>query len=552
MVRRGLTVDHPNVTERPSSEARDLRAEGFGGREEESDDENNHQNGSQDPLEGGSTAHPNFNSQSTSRIMSGAKRGATETAEGGPPAKVGSGAAADSSSSSLPGTGHGEDPLRPGGDHMVAPGPIERPFGGMNIKIMNYRKVHRFLTFGLAYRPVSFSRGTSPNTFNEVFMVTPLAEIPWDRLFLYMNPSEYAILPSGSEVIECHVKVRQRNVRVAFQTNATTTEVATLNQNKNAVYGFGLRQNHRGVNVLPSTFDANQPMVVTALDSTTSVGKGAYTDYDVDVNNLYGVPNNDAGFTTGTPRHQWGIPYILKRYYAGVNRSNEPYNSGWPCFQNYIEEMDADSTSGCIFVEKTYKPVNGIIKNTFQSIDTAFPNGDVTALANRNIREGIGMPRASRTLQVNVSAGEIESVQRQTNQSSLMAADAGTTIIPGTPRAAITQFIEKSQVFCRGGRDPDDRISSQPSLHVGVQPVPALTTSTFNSTAADNSFTDTQCYWEVIATCKVKVILPTERPLANIPNVPADDITYSAVDPTGGTLTTLNPRNSMYFGLYQS
>ncbi|MGS0330163.1 hypothetical protein ACUOOS_25220, partial [Escherichia coli] len=103
-------------------------------------------------------------------------------------------------------------------------------------------KVHRFTTFGLAYKPISITRGGTGNTWTDVFMTTPLAEIPWNRLFMYMNPSEYALLPNGSQVIDLHIKIRQRNVRVAFQTNSSSSELATLNQNKNAIFADGLLQ----------------------------------------------------------------------------------------------------------------------------------------------------------------------------------------------------------------------------------------------------------------------------------------------------------------------
>ena len=134
-----------------------------------------------------------------------------------------------------PGSGenNAENQRQQGGDTTaLETGPIERPLSNRTDTFSRtYRKVHRFLSFGLAYNPIETAhiRG---GTLTDSFMITPLAEIPWDRLFMYMNPSEYSLLPPGSRVTHLHIKITQRNVRVAFQTNSSATALATLNQIK--------------------------------------------------------------------------------------------------------------------------------------------------------------------------------------------------------------------------------------------------------------------------------------------------------------------------------
>jgi hypothetical protein len=67
----------------------------------------------------------------------------------------------------------------------------------------------------------------------------------------------------------------------------------------------------------------------------------------------------------------------------------------------------------------------------------------------------------------------------------------------------------------------------QPSIHIGVQPVPALSTAaTLAEDAQFNNWTDTRAYWEVTATMNVTSKAPTAFPYAVNANVPAGDVIY--------------------------
>jgi hypothetical protein len=57
---------------------------------------------------------------------------------------------------------------------------------------------------------------------------------------LYLTPGEHRSLPAGCEVVEVIVRIYQRNLRVAFETNAANYTLATLNQNKNGLKAIGL------------------------------------------------------------------------------------------------------------------------------------------------------------------------------------------------------------------------------------------------------------------------------------------------------------------------
>ena len=66
-------------------------------------------------------------------------------------------------------------------------------------QIRHFKKVHRILTFGLAYKPIAVPR-TGPPAYSDVYMMTSLAHIPWEYPFMYLNPSEFSMLPEGSKV----------------------------------------------------------------------------------------------------------------------------------------------------------------------------------------------------------------------------------------------------------------------------------------------------------------------------------------------------------------
>ncbi|MDI4568086.1 MAG: hypothetical protein E7Y34_03290, partial [Mycoplasma sp.] len=72
---------------------------------------------------------------------------------------------------------------------------------------------------------MAVTSGTAPNTQTDIFMVTPLAKIPWEYLFMYMNKSEFSLMPRGANVEKIKCTVRSENVRIAFPTNSSTTEL---------------------------------------------------------------------------------------------------------------------------------------------------------------------------------------------------------------------------------------------------------------------------------------------------------------------------------------
>lgn len=431
----------------------------------------------------------------------------------------------------LPGTAGGQ-----GGGGEASPslsGNIPRPIQGTHVSTRYYKKVHRFLTFGLAYKPIGKTTGTAPAVQTDYFMITPLAKIPWEYLFMYLNKSEYALLPFGANVSKIKCSIRAENVRIAFPTNSSGTELATLNQNKFLRVAKGLAQNVNGLDVKPKTFSDTQPMIVTDVDPITKDD-----DWKDMEQSMYGIDPNAVGFQTQTPVHQFGIPFALPYYYALTNQQ-DANKGGWPCLQSYIEEFEADGASGSNICEHEYSPKCGLVKSMQPSIYSGYPS-DKTADLSVNIPTGIGNSRARSTA---LTVDRTDSTWKTVNEANYSRKPS--TINSGDDDTV--ELIEKCQ-YISPGLFPHDFIPSTcPTLHVGLQPVPALTSKVIGNDAALNSYTDSQAYFEVTCEAWIKCSYPTERPLYTTANIKMSDLLWTSTE----TGIDMNIGKTMVHGLYQ-
>lgn len=430
----------------------------------------------------------------------------------------------------LPGTAGGQG----GGEASPAlVGSIPRPILGTHMNVRYYKKVHRFLTFGLAYKPISKTTGVPPTTQTDFYMITPLAKVPWEFLFMYLNKSEYSLLPWGANVEKIKCTIRSENVRIAFPTNSSGTELATLNQNKFLRVAKGLAQNVNGIDVKPKTFQDTQPMIVTDI---TPISKD--DDLKEMESAMYGVDINDTTFNTQTPVHQFGIPYALPFYYSVTNQQ-DVNKGGWPCLQSYIEEFEADGASGSNICVMEYKPKCGLVKSIQPSLYSGVPSNK-TADLTVNIGSGVGSSKPrSIALTADLKKGTWKSINEANYSSSEATIDEGDL--------DTVELIEKSQ-YIHPGLFPDNFIpSSCPTLHVGLQPVPALTSKVIGNDAALNSYTDSQAYFEVTCEAWIKCSYPTERPLYTAANIKLSDMLWVSDE----TNKDLNIGKTMVHGLYQ-
>lgn len=405
---------------------------------------------------------------------------------------LGSGSPSVSSagSSSLPGTAQGQGE---GGGSGIGdgsrPGTIIHPSRSIDPYQRFYRKVHRVLSFGFNYRPIN-------DTANRIFMTTPLLKIPVEWLYWYMNPSEYNLLPAGARAIRCRCTVTQRNVRVAFPTNSTDNNLATLNQNKNVVWSKGLNKKIEGRDSRYTAYQTTptpQPMIPTALV------KLADADHTAIQTEMYG---SAANIINTMPRHQFGQPMAYSMYYTPLYWTGGD-EDGWQCMQNCVEEADADSTAGSAICHYDYEFSVGLIKPPKKAITRAF-NSTTGAIA---------IPRSS----MNLDAHRQDVVINATGQPQSSTAVLPTTVtVPFTSTHAYLtstiQPIEKSQ-WLHEGIMSKPFAKCQESLHIGVQPTYALTSGALTTGTTNNSFTDTQAYFEVVMELEVDTNYSTFRPI---------------------------------------
>lgn len=423
---------------------------------------------------------------------------------------------------SLPGTGSG---TASGGGNTQGQEVyvIPRPFTKFGKKLTTYSKSHKFMIFGLA-NAVLGPAGTSGSPTNRL-LTTCLAEVPWQKLPLYMTQSEFDLIPSNSKVVECNVKVIFRTNRIAFETASSATNQATLNQISNLQTAVGINKLGWGLDRSFTSFADNQPMIPTGTAppkyaAVTNGYRGMVADY-YGADSIQLVPDNfgPAGFY---PHHQVGSFTFLQNYYCMFMESHRN-TGGWPCLAEHLEQYDSKTVNNKCLIDVTYKPLNGSIKSPadYQLIGQPFERGIVpvgTSLVNlRNATVGSGNQNSSET-----------NVVRTRAYSGMND---------------IYSDIEKSQRLTKGPWG-ESKPQIQPSVHIGLQAVPALTTAAYlNANSPLNSWTDSQGYIEVLATCVVMENTPTHFPYATNPNTNIGNVMY--VNPTNiNSLTT--PINGLY------
>ena len=444
----------------------------------------------------------------------GHKRGAADSGGAGGKRR------ADAGSEKLPGTAEGQAsaPMEGGPRERALP----RPTLGLHPQIRHYRKVHRFLSFGIAYDILKFT-GSDKQVYN--MMTTPLAKIPWDRPYLYLNQAEYSILSEGAHMESVRVTVICRNVRIAFPTNSSDSNLATLNQNKDIVVAQGLNKNVKMVDIKYTGFQAAQPMIPTGIETEKDAD---HTDLLVD---LYGSANFADLIV---PRHQAGIPTPLP-WYGVVPYTDNTIDEGYPCLQHYYSDVDADSVTGNEIISVEYKPIVGLLNMPHRSVYEGTP----TVYSN-TLKQRVVIPRGSHQLE-NHCTTVAYNIDAHDNPSSNTDSLNSAVPVNTNPFTIITP-IEKSQ-YIRQGNFQCPGTQAQDSLHIGLQPVIALTTAALQG-KSNSSFTDSQAYFEVICEATVNNSWPSPFPLVG-----------NLVTEHGTTFIAPKKPDwyqSMYNGLYQT
>lgn len=414
------------------------------------------------------------------------------------------------------------------------------PSLSMHNSLRHYRKIHRFYTYGFAYDALpQYVQSGTENILQSYWLTTPLAEIPWDKPYFYLNPSEFNQLPQGANIVHCSVDIRSRNVRIAFPTNSANSELATLNQNKNIIAAYGLNINVHAVPLRYVSFAAGQPMIPNVVTPATD------EDHVNMYRELYGWPLNRDSTQEQmniVPRHQVGIPVPL-RHYAGIYHPvhlNGHEDGGWPCLQHYYREVDADAATGNSIAFHEYTPANGLIKEPVKSVYYGYPF--IQPLANNQpLQQHVKIPITSKPVARTIVDIEIgpqitdDGTNLTTNDTApkSMTQEISKSLIAehrnfnSTDRKldfTLTLPIEKSQALQTGTWNAQSA-QVQPTVHVGIQPVHALTSKNITG-ASNNNFTDAQAYIEVIAECVIDTAYPTPFPLHGDVHVTENGATY--------------------------
>lgn len=428
---------------------------------------------------------------------------------------------------------------------------IEKPLSIFGVKESTYTKSHKFMTFGLAPNFINIEADTVGSTI----LTSYLAEVPWHIPALYLNQSEFDLMQPGARVKSVSVQVVYRGSTIQFETAASTSGLATLNQINDIAVAHGLNRSGQGSNIRYAGFQNEKPMVPTAVTQpvygpVTGVYRGMVRDY-------YGSNNNTAQFKGDIPKHQIGRQTFLYNYWANSLRGGNNATSanqmfgGWPCLADKINQMDGKTVVNQVVANATYTPKLAPLKSPLrmQSHGLPFPLPD----KNLDIQVGGNLVN-TRTAQVqnpNIVPAPSIPIRTRASESS-GPIDNFNNIAPNTqPTLDIFTVIEKSQMGRTGfWGEHDPHI--QPSLHIGVQPVNALDTSaTLLEDGQFNDWTNTRAYWEVTATMVVAEQQPTAWPYASQANVPPGD-TIMWNDATQRPAINVNPRDdgATFAGLY--
>nr|QTE03990.1 MAG: VP2 [Luscinia sibilans ambidensovirus] len=408
-----------------------------------------------------------------------------------------------------------------GGESKVRTVALPNPTLSIHPHIRHYRKVHRFLTYGLAYNIVTTT------TDKLSYMTTPLAYIPWDKPYLYLNPAEFAVLSDASHFNSVRVTVIARNVRIAFPTNTSSTKLATLNQNKDIMYAIGLNKQIHSIDMALS---------VAGMISSSPTEYSRAGDAGLALNFYGGI--DETTEKEVLPYHQIGLPIPLPWYCCIPHWDRGTLkNEGWPCIQAYYRDMDADTMCGKELVTCEYKPKVGLIKKPHRAIYLSNFKGE-----NANT---INVDRNGMRFQSQITTVITDNTGREMTKKT--EADAAMNVLNAIDtKVSYYDTIEKCQYISYGIFGNHDT-QAQDSLHIGIQPIQAITPKETETTASlIAEYTDSQAYFEVICEAEVNTSYPTPYPLLDTTHVTEHGATfYNQAVPNTRT-------KSMFNGLYVS
>lgn len=426
---------------------------------------------------------------------------------------------------------------------------IPRPMSDFGPRTNTYSKVHKFMTFGFADTILDDIVPSAAT--DSCALLSYLAEIPWHIPALYMNQSEFDLLSNSARVKSVSIEVTYRGSTIQFETAQSSTGLATLNQINDIAVAHALNRTGWGSNISHKAFNQTQPMI------PTSIAKPKYGpipgEYIGMVRDFYGSNNDNPLFFNDVPKHQTGRHAFLYNYWATTGRvtngtAGQNQYGGWPCLAEKIEQMDGKTVVNQVVAQSTYTPKLAPLKPPLRSASHGLPfpvqngiisvqvGGNLVAQRQANIRVSNALPTLSAGIQIGV--------------------DAEAPILPNNsvsnePVFNIYSPIEKCQMG-RSGFWGESDVHIQPSLHVGVQPVPALSSAALLlDDIPFSTWTDTRAYWEVKATMTTYEHNPTAWPYATHANVPlGENVVWNPAANRPLAITDPTRDGATFCGLY--
>lgn len=490
---------------------------------------------------------------------SGAKRAAADSLSGASPPKqlTTSITGPSSAEAGMQLTGTGKEQASGGAaSDGLAEYYIERPISLFGTKISTYRKVHKFMTFGFAPKILASESNSASR-----WLTTHMAEIPWHIPAFYLTPSEFNLLPIGSKVKDVSIEVIYRGSTIQFETASSATSLATLNQINDIAVAAALNKTGYGSNVSFTAFTDNKPMIPSKIAKPryhpiTGKYRGMVADY-------YGMNNSSTLFDSYIPKHHIGRQTFLYNYFAlstqtASSTAGTTTNlwGGWPCLAKSMQQMDGKTCVNQTVLSSTYAPKMGMIKNPLKSFGIGLPQPNAGSTMNIVTQGNLVAARTASIMKDNAvsesNAGN-HGDSMQTSETLINLSNDNDGQYPQVDDYDIYTPIEKSQISRSGfwgAQDPH----IMPSMHIGVQPIPALSSgATILEEQVFNNWTDTRAYWEVIATMNVAEHTPTELPYAAVPNVPPGEVVIS-LPSSEIPQNYIDPENdhAPYAGLYKT
>ncbi len=340
---------------------------------------------------------------------------------------------------------------------------------------MYFKKVHHLKSFAIPFLNIVESANK--------WVTTPLAEIPWDRMFFYMSRDEYKLIPHGSNVVSCKIEIQNLVSSTQFPTGATESTTATFNHPKIGILGFDLDKCSRGGQALKYNMSATKEMKV---DSVSTI------NYDDFILKQYGTDQVSVGWNTSeVPGTCFPIPYNLYNYFTiyqptfvtaaanGFTANNAP---GYENFNSCLTQFNLnDSTWDTVF-EREYKFTSAPIGPRFRALEisTSSVSSGVGNHVNTNLR------RTITGLKPNEPVVITESIVPSNEDKVYLVNYQSTTIEQGANMSI---------------GDAPHKPARQPTAYFGMKAIPKLS-SLSNATRADE-FVHAEVYFVVTASMTI-------------------------------------------------